>query len=207
MVSFSVDFKLLPTLLILGATWLLCSRVFMPPDKLKNSLNYMSAGFSVMIYPGLFMLWVIRMAALPQADYIILVFLLTVIANDSAAWAAGMLLGKGNKGVIPASPNKSVAGYIGGFVASVLVGLGAVYLLPEIFTSLRLPSVVAGFILGFFSGAAASLGDLAESVMKRDAGIKDSGSIVPGRGGVLDSIDSIALAAPVFYELYWFLFR
>jgi phosphatidate cytidylyltransferase len=61
-------------------------------------------------------------------------------------------------------------------------------------------------MLGLLSGAAATLGDLAESVMKRSSDIKDSGSIVPGRGGALDSIDSIALAAPVFYGLYRLLF-
>jgi phosphatidate cytidylyltransferase len=126
--------------------------------------------------------------------------------NDSAAWAAGMLFGSGNRGIIPASPNKSVAGFIGGTAAAVLAGLGGVLLFPAVFAPKLLPPLPSGLILGLFLGAAASLGDLMESALKRSSGIKDSGSIIPGRGGVLDSIDSIALAAPVFYAVYRILF-
>jgi phosphatidate cytidylyltransferase len=87
-----------------------------------------------------------------------------------------------------------------------LVGIGAVRFVPEVFIAKTIPSLWGGLILGLVSAIAASLGDLAESVMKRSSDIKDSGSIVPGRGGVLDSIDSIAFAAPVYYGLYQLLF-
>ncbi|MDR0387105.1 MAG: phosphatidate cytidylyltransferase, partial [Treponema sp.] len=116
------------------------------------------------------------------------------------------LFGGNNRGIIPASPNKSVAGFIGGFTGSILIGLGAAWFFPAAFSSTVMPSLWAGVILGFVSAAAASLGDLAESVMKRSSSIKDSGGLIPGRGGVLDSIDSIAMAAPVYYGLYRFLF-
>jgi phosphatidate cytidylyltransferase len=129
-----------------------------------------------------------------------------VIANDSLAWAAGLLFGKGNRGIIAASPNKSVAGFIGGLAASVLVGLGASLFMPAAFSSKWLISPWAGIMLGLLSGIAACLGDLGESAMKRSVHIKDSGTIIPGRGGVLDSIDSISFAAPVFYVFYWFFF-
>jgi phosphatidate cytidylyltransferase len=206
MVSFKVKYQIFPAAFILGASWLLLSRVFSRKEQFEEILRYLSAGFSVMIYPGLFMMWIIRMTLMPRADMIILIFLLTVIANDSVAWAAGMIFGGGNRGIIPVSPNKSAAGFIGGGAASVLAGIAAVCFIPAAFSSTRLPSLGAGFLLGLLSGAAASLGDLAESAMKRSAGVKDSGSIVPGRGGVLDSIDSIALAAPVYYAIYWLLF-
>jgi phosphatidate cytidylyltransferase len=150
--------------------------------------------------------WIIRMTLLPQADMVILIFLLMVIANDSAAWAVGMLFGKGNRGIISASPNKSVAGFVGGCVASILVGIGAVLFIQPAFIPSRVHPIAAGAVLGFLSGIAAALGDLGESVMKRSSQIKDSGSIIPGRGGVLDSIDSMALAAPVFFGLYRILF-
>jgi phosphatidate cytidylyltransferase len=133
---------------------------------------------------------------------VILVFLLMVFANDSLAWAAGMLFGKGNRGIIAASPNKSIAGFIGGLIAAVLAGIGGAYFLPGAFVSRYLHPVFAGGLLGFLTGAAGSLGDLAESALKRSSGIKDSGALIPGRGGVLDSIDSVALAAPVFYVAY-----
>jgi phosphatidate cytidylyltransferase len=150
--------------------------------------------------------WIIRMGLLENSRLIILVFLATVFANDSLAWASGMLFGKGNQGIIPASPNKSVAGFIGGTAASVLVGAGAALFLPGVFVPQRTPALAAGLILGLLSGVAVSLGDLGESAIKRSSEIKDSGFIIPGRGGVLDSIDSIAFAAPVFYYAYRLLF-
>jgi phosphatidate cytidylyltransferase len=144
------------------------------------------------------------MSGFPRANLVILVFLLIVFANDSAAWAAGMLLGRGNRGLVPASPNKSIAGFIGGIGASILIGAGAELLVKSAFSSPFPPW--GGIVIGLCTGIAANLGDLAESAMKRSSGLKDSGSLIPGRGGVLDSIDSIALAAPVFYLLYRVIF-
>jgi phosphatidate cytidylyltransferase len=205
-VSFGLNGQIMSAAFIIGACWLLISRVFAPEEKLQNYTIRTAAGFSVMMYPGLFMVWIIRMTVLPRADMVILIFLLMVFANDSLAWAAGMLFGKGNRGIIPASPNKSVAGFAGGLIAAVLAGMGGGFFIPGVFVSPLLPPVFAGALLGFLTGAAGSLGDLAESALKRSSGIKDSGSIIPGRGGVLDSIDSVALAAPVFYVAYRFLF-
>jgi phosphatidate cytidylyltransferase len=205
MVSFGVEGQSIPLALVLGASWLLISRIFAGADTFDASISRIGSGLAVMIYPGLFMAWIVRMSLISRSDMIILIFLLMVFANDSAAWAMGMLFGKSNRGIIPASPNKSVAGFIGGFAASILVGLGATHLAPETFPS-RLSAPLSGIILGFVSGLAGALGDLGESAMKRSANIKDSGTVIPGRGGILDTIDSIALAAPVYYGLYWLLF-
>ncbi|MDR2482435.1 MAG: phosphatidate cytidylyltransferase [Treponema sp.] len=201
-VSFGMGAWLSPAALIAGACWTLLRRMFVLP----MGLSYLTAGLSALFYPGLFMSWFVRMGLFPSPQWVMLLFLIIVIVNDSAAWAAGMLWGKGNQGIVPVSPNKSIAGFIGGFAASTLAGLGAVCGFPAVFRSVALPSPLAGLILGSVTGAAAALGDLAESAMKRGADIKDSGSLIPGRGGVLDSIDSIALAAPVFYGLYRLLF-
>jgi phosphatidate cytidylyltransferase len=206
MVSFDISSQILPMALTAGAAWLLVSRVFSREDAMRDLINRMAAGLSVLLYPGIFISWIIRMTLLPQADMVILMFLLMVFANDSAAWAVGMLFGKGNRGIIPVSPNKSVAGFFGGCIASVLVGIGAALFIPQAFVSSRLPPLAAGALLGLLSGIAAVLGDLGESAIKRSSNIKDSGFLIPGRGGVLDTIDSIALAAPVFYGLYWILF-
>jgi phosphatidate cytidylyltransferase len=205
-VSFGLNGQIIPAAFILGASWLLVSRIFSSEAGLEKYTSRTAAGFSVMMYPGLFMVWIIRMTALPHAEIIILIFFLTIFANDSLAWAAGMLFGEGNRGVIPVSPNKSIAGFVGGLAASVLVGLGAAAFIPGSFTPNTLPPLPAGAVLGLLSGVAGILGDLGESALKRSSGIKDSGSLIPGRGGVLDSIDSVALAAPVFYAAYWILF-
>jgi phosphatidate cytidylyltransferase len=120
-----------------------------------------------------------------------------------------MHFGKHNRGFIAASPTKSIAGYVGGLGASIAVGLIGALALPTVFqpTRVALHPALGGSLLGFFSGLAGSLGDLGESALKRSVDTKDSGNLMPGRGGILDSIDSLALAAPVFYVLYWFLFR
>ncbi|MDR2375410.1 MAG: phosphatidate cytidylyltransferase [Treponema sp.] len=203
--SFGLQVPILPVACTLGAFWLLVSRIFCPAEQLTAYTTRIAAGFSVLIYPGLFMAWVVRMTMFPRAGTVILVFLLMVFINDSAAWAAGTLFGKGTKGVVKASPNKSLAGFAGGIGASILIGAGADILAG--FTSSRLPYVpLAGLLTGLATGIAAALGDLAESAMKRSSGIKDSGVLIPGRGGVLDTIDSIALAAPVFCMLYQFFY-
>jgi phosphatidate cytidylyltransferase len=146
------------------------------------------------------------MNRLPHSPTLIVAFLCVVFANDSLAWAAGMLFGRTNRGVFAVSPNKSVAGFVAGLAASVGVGLALAAYLPAVFTASRFPPLVSGLVLGLSTGVAAVLGDLAESAFKRSADVKDSGSLIPGRGGILDSIDSLALSAPVFYVVYRLLF-
>jgi phosphatidate cytidylyltransferase len=205
MVSFDFGGQSIPLALVVGASWLLVSGIFTGPDKFDIIVSRVGSGFAAMLYPGLFLAWVIRMSLIPRSDMVILIFLLMIIANDSAAWAMGMLFGKNNRGIIPVSPNKSVAGFIGGFAASILVCIGATRFAPETFHP-RFAGHFSGLILGSLSGLAGTLGDLGESAMKRSADIKDSGTVIPGRGGVLDTVDSIALAAPVYYGLYRLLF-
>ena len=205
-VSFGVTLYIVPVAFVLGASWLLVSGIFTSGEKLDSFSGRLAAGFSVMIYPGLFMAWIIKMTVFSEAGMVILVFFLMVLLNDSAAWLAGMTLGKGNRGIIAASPNKSITGFAGGLFASLLVGFTAVTLLPDAFTSKLMPPIPAGLLLGLLAGTAATLGDLCESAIKRSAGVKDSGALILGRGGALDSMDSVALAAPVFYIVYQVLF-
>ncbi|MDR1863630.1 MAG: phosphatidate cytidylyltransferase [Treponema sp.] len=205
-VCFNFGFLVIPGTLILGALWLLVSQIFSSDEKLDLSVNRSAAGFSVLIYPGSFMAWIIPLSLFPKPHIVISVFLLMTYLNDAAAWAAGICLGKKNRGIIPASPNKSVAGFAGGLLASVAIGVIAALVLPGAFNSSPMPGPLAGAILGLIVGAAATLGDLGESALKRSAGLKDSGFIIPGRGGILDSIDSLAAAAPVYYIFYRILF-
>jgi phosphatidate cytidylyltransferase len=198
--------------LMAGICWVLVSGVFCRAEALDRFINRLAAGFAILIYPGLLLSWIIKMGGWKQAEMVISVFLLICMGNDSAAWAAGTLFGRGNQGIIPVSPNKSVAGFIGGTIVSIMISAGAALLFPGIFVprfdsrAIISSAPGAGIILGLCSGIAAALGDLAESAIKRSSGSKDSGRMMLGRGGILDSIDSIALAAPVFYLVFSLLF-
>jgi len=206
-VSFDLDLDLAALALCLGAAWTLGARAFTSRENLPACADRITAGFSILVYPGFFMSWIIRLAGLPHAETVILVFLLVVFLNDSAAWAAGVCFGRGNQGLAPASPNKSVAGFIGGMAASVLCGALAPSLFPAAYAARTgAAGAAAGAVLGLAAGAAAVLGDLGESALKRSAGVKDSGVLIPGRGGVLDSIDSLALAAPVYWLAFTLFF-
>ena len=200
--SFGVEGETVTTSFIVGAAWIVSSRIFSRTDRLGEAAARVVIGLSTLVYPGVFMIWIIRMGALPHSWQVLLVFLLSVFANDSLAWFFGMIFGKGNRGFLPASPNKSVAGFIGGMLSSVAVGAASPFIFPVAFASSFLPAPFAGGLLGVLAGAAGIIGDLAESTIKRSAEVKDSGSIIPGRGGILDSIDSLAFAAPVFYVAY-----
>jgi len=195
--------------LLLGIFWALLSQVFSKKENMGNVINNFAGCISVMIYPGFFMFWLVLMSEWNNSAAIFF-FLLIVFFNDSAAWLFGSLFGKNNRGLISASPNKSIAGFIGGMLGSVLIAVGAFYLFPvmfpDVFKHIVLkeftPSLPLAIVLGFFTGLFATLGDLAESAIKRSCDFKDSGNIMLGRGGILDSIDSIAVAAPVYYLLF-----
>ncbi|GHV95589.1 phosphatidate cytidylyltransferase [Spirochaetia bacterium] len=219
-VSFNCDENIVRIIFMAGALWVLLSRIFSRSAGLDTFLNRVAAGFGTLVYPGVFMYWLVKMSAWENAGVIILVFLLIPIGNDSAAWAAGMLFGKNNRGIVPASPNKSTAGFVGGILGSIIVSTGAALIVPRFFIPRFdiLPSIppappsippalIPAITLGILTGFAAMLGDLAESAIKRSAGFKDSGTIMLGRGGMLDSIDSIAVSAPVFYLVFSLLFK
>ena len=200
--SFNLPEWLFPFIFVTGAGWVLLSGVFTRAEKMEIVLSRITAGFSVMMYPGFFMCWVVKMTIWENSPAI-LVFLLIVFGSDSMAWLFGNLFGSKNRGIIAASPNKSIAGFIGGIIGTVIVAGGAALIVPDVFISrLNLSAVLAAVLLGICTGIAATLGDLAESAIKRSCGFKDSGNIILGRGGILDSIDSIAAAAPVYFLLF-----
>jgi len=207
-VCFGVSGLLLPVIVAAAAVWLLLSRTFSHGEALENFIYRFAAGLAVLIYPGMLLAWIVRISQ--WNGIIILTFLFMVFSGDGLAWALGMAFGKGNQGLIPASPNKSVAGFIGAIIAPIIVSVGAALIWPGVFVpkcaSILGNPIVAGLIVGLLTGAAAILGDLGESAIKRSSGIKDSGNIILGRGGALDSIDSLALAAPVFYLVFGLLF-
>ena len=165
----------------------------------KSIQRVCSAAF-IIFYPGLLVIFISAMTRWPSASNIIAMFLLMVFSCDSLAWLFGILFGKGNRGFVPASPNKSIVGFIGGLIAATAAGWLAFELFPSAFGK----SLGGSLLTGLCTGLAAIIGDLIESIFKRSAEVKDSGALILGRGGILDSIDSILLAAPVFYLCYRF---
>lgn len=163
----------------------------------EKATGRIASSLMIIIYPGYLVTYVTTMTIRENAGALLSVFFMMVFFCDSLAWFFGMLFGKGNRGLIPASPNKSLLGFFGGYFGSISAGVLSTFLFPEVYGG-HIRQLV---IIGFFTATAAIIGDIVESVLKRSTGIKDSGSLVPGRGGVLDSMDSILLAAPVFYIL------
>jgi len=134
---------------------------------------------------------------LPHGELWTIFALVTAWATDTGAYLAGTRLGK--RKFFPAiSPKKTWEGAIGGWLAAPLTMLafGAVFNLPLAHCA----------ILGLLIGIAATFGDLAESLLKRQTGVKDSSNIVPGHGGLLDRLDSLLFTAVVtYYYLVWVL--
>ncbi len=156
------------------------------------------AALLCLFYPGFLLSYITRLSAFDHGSAILIILLLTVYLNDSNAWFVGVFFGKNSRRKIFAvSPNKSLIGFAGGIFASVVITSGSCILLPEIF---NLP-FWAALLLGLLAGITTILGDLVESGIKRSAGVKDSGTMIMGRGGLLDSIDSLLLTAPAFYWL------
>lgn len=168
-----------------------------------SSNTKIAASVLIVFYSGFLFTFMTRMTIFRHSSIFICVFLFSVFICDSLAWFFGMLFGKNNRGHVACSPNKSIAGFVGGYAGSIAAGIIAHLLWSNIFTG----SILKGVLLGFAVATAGITGDLIESVFKRSAGVKDSGSIIPGRGGILDSIDSILTAAPVYYILVYILYN
>ncbi|MDD5788983.1 MAG: phosphatidate cytidylyltransferase [Spirochaetia bacterium] len=184
-----VDFIYVASILACLSAEVLSNRSF------ENSNSRIVTSITILTYTGFLLTFLTRMTFLTNSRQILIMFLTMVFFCDSLAWFFGVLFGKNNKGFIKASPNKSIAGFCGGIFGSILSGILSWILWKDIFIG----SVLKLIFLGILISITSILGDLVESVLKRSSNCKDSGSIIPGRGGILDSIDSIVFSAPVFY--------
>lgn len=123
--------------------------------------------------------------------------------TDSAAFFAGKRWGR--RRLIPSvSPGKTVAGAVAGLVGGLLAGWVVAHLVLRMWLGVPIHPV-AGAAGGLVISALSQLGDLAASVWKREAGVKDSGTFFPGHGGIIDRMDSLLFTIPASYWLLWFL--
>ena len=116
----------------------------------------------------------------------------TIWICDTAAFHTGTFIGR-HKLFLRVSPNKSWEGAIVGFIFAVGTAIAAQHLV------LKYMSVGNAIVIGIIVGVFGQLGDLIESLLKRDAGVKDSSTLIPGHGGVFDRFDSLLFVAPIVY--------
>lgn len=149
------------------------------------------------IYVPVLLSHAILLRALPAGHAWIFLVLLVVMASDSMAYFVGMKIGK-HRLYERVSPKKSIEGSLGGLFGGVL---GAVIAKFWFFHGL---DVVDILVIGLGVGVFSQLGDLVESLFKRSFDVKDSGSLIPGHGGLLDRLDSLLFAFPVtYYYAVW----
>ena len=129
------------------------------------------------------------------AQLLMFVFAL-VWAADTGAYFCGKNFGK-HKLAANVSPGKTIEGFVGGLVSAMIVAyIGSVYF------AITNDKLFIFFVASFVTTCVSALGDLNESIFKREAGLKDSGNLLPGHGGILDRIDSLTAAVPVFSIFY-----
>lgn len=127
---------------------------------------------------------------------LVIIYMSAVVANDIGGYAAGVLFGR-HPMAVGASPNKTWEGFVGSLVVAMGVVTGLVFLWFS-------APWYAGAAVGALIVVAATVGDLAESMIKRDLGIKDMSTAIPGHGGIMERLDSMLVAAPVAYvALTW----
>jgi phosphatidate cytidylyltransferase len=161
------------------------------PGGAAGYLRDVTAGIFALAYLPLMAAFVPLMLAAPDGARRILAFVILTAASDIGGYFAGILLGK--HPMAPAiSPKKTWEGLGGSALAALAAGM---ILLPVLLGG----QIWQGVVAGAAAVGAATLGDLVESMIKRDLDIKDMGSVLPGHGGVLDRIDSLLLSAPVVW--------
>ncbi|NQT22425.1 MAG: phosphatidate cytidylyltransferase [Candidatus Omnitrophica bacterium] len=159
-------------------------------EKSRDHIISIGVTLLALFYISWFFSFVIKIKFLPSGNFLIAFLILVTKSGDVAAYFVGRAFGKHN--LIPRiSPKKTVEGTAGALFTSIAVALLASGLIGI--------SLKHALALGVLLGIIGQVGDLAESLIKRDCGVKDSGGNLSGFGGVLDMIDSLLFTTPVFY--------
>jgi len=172
------------------------------PDQIKKSLVTVAVTISGVVYVAVLAGCLVGVRMMPDmlttpltprlSSKLLLMFFAMVVLADTGAYYTGRLIGR-HKLAPRVSPGKTIEGAVGGLVAAIAAGpLSRLLFFHEI-------PLVHALVLGALIGVLGPIGDLAESMLKRGAGVKDSGTLLPGHGGVLDRVDSILFCAPLLY--------
>jgi phosphatidate cytidylyltransferase len=174
---------------------LIIAELFIGANRVASNISANTAGFLYITVPIALLILIGFQEGVYNYRWIVGLMLL-VIVNDVFAYFTGRFLGR-TKLMERISPKKTVEGFVGGAVFTMLAGVGIFY-----WFGLRNMTdwlVLAGIVVVF-----GTLGDLAESMLKRNMQVKDSGTLLPGHGGLLDRFDALLLSAP-FWAAYLFL--
>jgi phosphatidate cytidylyltransferase len=172
------------------------------PDQIKKSLVTVAATVLGVVYVAVLAGCLVGVRMMPDSltqpltlrlsSKLLLMFFAMVIFADTGAYYTGRLIGR-HKLAPRISPGKTIEGAVGGLVAAIAAGpLSRIVFFHEI-------PIVHAVVLGAMIGLLGPVGDLAESMLKRGANVKDSGTLLPGHGGVLDRVDSLLFCAPLLY--------
>ncbi len=185
----------------------------MKRQELRTALPAAATSVTAFTYAALPLGMVVQIRGVPKGAFLLLYLLAIVWIGDIAAFYTGRLVGR-HKLAPRISPGKTWEGAIGSFIAAIIAGwllFGNAVAISHAFAQVGLIQTVQGYFAPEIPAAwtvlalsaavniAAQLGDLVESLMKRGAGVKDSGTLLPGHGGMLDRIDALLLAAPVLW--------
>lgn len=158
-------------------------------DGVSGAVPDVTGGMLVTLYPCFLAGFASLMLAPPDGPRRIVTFVVITISSDIGGYAAGATIGK-HPMAPSVSPKKSWEGFVGSVLACGIAGALTVTLLLG-------GPWLPGALLGLVVALTATLGDLMESLIKRDLGIKDMGSILPGHGGIMDRLDSLLITAPI----------
>lgn len=162
-----------------------------------NSLQVMF-GFFGFVYVAILLSYIYQIRIMEQGIYIVWLAFISSWVCDTCAYCVGVLFGKHKMAPI-LSPKKSIEGAVGGLVGAFIAGGIYGYCISR-FGEIEVEPL-AFAIICFVGGMISMIGDLAASGIKRDNGVKDYGTIIPGHGGILDRFDSLIFTAPVIYYL------
>ena len=195
--------KLITVVLIVATIFMLTYRVF--KNQIKGTLEKVSYTLLGIIYVSVFFSQIINLYFLGAVFPLILQVLVWV--SDTSAGIVGVAIGRKffKNGFTEISPKKSVEGALGSIIFTGLAFMLIVVLYIEKINGATVGEVFLSFIIGAIISVVAQIGDLIESLFKRECGVKDSGTILMGHGGVLDRFDSMILVLPfVTMVLYFF---
>jgi phosphatidate cytidylyltransferase len=198
-----IDIQFLNTILLLITLFVSIKCIFFLFDDKVQSLTKISKYLYLLGYIVLPFIFITKIS-FGINDYnpkIIIGLFIIIWTNDTFAYIVGKSIGK-NKLFERISPKKTIEGFAGGVVFAIFAGFLISKLYIKATPSFSEKSILIWTIIALLAGVFGTIGDLIESKFKRIAGVKDSGKIMPGHGGILDRLDSVIFVAPIVFLFY-----